>query len=214
MSLISSRSSSKSRKNKVQLVERKVGTRREVGASLLSVLAVTYDLEVEQAGGTDHLRSQPLVQVRQSRKYLFSFVVTLLIMQRTTQFYHPKNTNTAQKDGKIAGFFLGGEVEVEAEEEKFDTFNYWREPVPEIELGLDFLGGDGEDDGNSVEDFGYDSDKENDSSEEEESQDDEDDDDDGWITPGNFTEKKKQFNGEVVGEEDAKVILILLNSRE
>jgi hypothetical protein len=135
-----------------------------------------------------------------------------LLTQRTTQYYHPKKEAVAKKDVKIAGFFTGeGEEEEGAEQEEvdsFDTFNFWRQPIEDVDIDLDLLAGDQED-YNSVDDFGYDSDKENGVSEDgdsdEDGDDEDEDDEDGWITPGNVKDKKKQFNGEVGGELDAKV---------
>jgi len=87
----------------------------------LAVLALTYQLEVERSGGSQHLRTEPTVK-------------------RTTQFYHPKENRAAAGggDAKLPGFYHGEEDE-EGEQscdvtksESFDQFNFWRDPLPEM----------------------------------------------------------------------------------
>jgi len=182
---------------KVSEFARKTGDFASLSLTDLNVLAVTYDLEVELAGGSHHLRSEPVVQ-------------------RTTTFYHPKKEAVAKADANIAGFYGGvegvarseeisedGSAESDVTDENFDSVNYWREPVPDIELDLEMFGAGGlVEDYNSAEDFGYDSDQENDPSEESEEVEDEDE---GWITPSNVGSKKKQFNGNIDMEETKKV---------
>ena len=97
--------------------------------------------------------------------------------------------------------------------ENFHSVNYWREPLPEVDLDLlgDLCLGEveahgelhegGKEDGD---DFGYDSDKENVDSDEGGEEED-DDDDDSWITPSNVKDKKKQFNGDFRGDQESKV---------
>lgn len=172
---------------KVSEFAKKTGDFASLSLTDLNVLAVTYDLEVELAGGAGHLREAPC-------------------LKRTTEFYHPKKDAVAKKDVNIAGFYNGEEGEGEDEAgDMFDTFNFWREPLVEVEVDMELFGGEeGQEEVDSNDDFGYDSDKENDLSEEEEEGED-DDEEDGWITPGNVKEKKKEFNGELQGETDLKV---------
>ena len=142
-------------------------------------------------------------------------------MQRTTQYYHPKDaTSQKSKDRNVAGFYQGGEggededgdmEHIDDDPENFHSVYYWREPLPVVDLDLlgDLCLGEVEAHGELHEedgdDFGYDSDKENVDSDEGCA----DDDDDSWITPSNIKDKKKQFNGDFRGDQESKV-----NSRE
>ena len=148
-------------------------------------------------------------------------------MQRTTQYYHPKETSSTQRtrDINVAGFYQGEDADDDEEDDtesnihedevSFDSVSYWREPLPEIDLDLLEDLCNGEDEGREEEieedvedgdDFGYDSDKENAVSEEgEDSVENDDDDDDSWITPSNLKDKKKQFTGDFRGEQESKV---------
>ncbi len=90
---------------------------------------MTYDLEAELCG-TEHLKKAPVVQ-------------------RTVEFYKPSSASNRAADGKIAGFFApgkrGGSAADEdpskpAHENNFSAFEYWREPLPVIDLDLDAAG--------------------------------------------------------------------------
>ncbi len=90
---------------------------------------MTYDLEAELCG-TEHLKKAPVVQ-------------------RTVEFYKPSSASNRAADGKIAGFFApgkrGGSAGEEdpskpAQENNFSAFEYWREPLPVIDLDLDAAG--------------------------------------------------------------------------
>ncbi len=90
---------------------------------------MTYDLEAELCG-TEHLKKAPVVQ-------------------RTVEFYKPSSASNRAADGKIAGFFApckrGGAAAEEdqskpAHENNFSAFEYWREPLPVIDLDLDAAG--------------------------------------------------------------------------
>ena len=147
-------------------------------------------------------------------------------MQRTTQYYHPKETSSTQRtrDINVAGFYQGEDADDDEEDDtesnihedevSFDSVSYWREPLPEIDLDLLEDLCNGEDEGREEEieedvedgdDFGYDSDKENAVSEEGEDSVENDDGDDSWITPSNLKDKKKQFTGDFRGEQESKV---------
>ena len=147
-------------------------------------------------------------------------------MQRTTQYYHPKETSSTQRtrDINVAGFYQGEDADdeeddtesnIHEDEVSFDSVSYWREPLPEIDLDLleDFCNEEDEgreeeieEDVENGDDFGYDSDKENAVSEEgEDSVENDDDGDDSWITPSNLKDKKKQFTGDFRGEQESKV---------
>ncbi len=89
---------------------------------------MTYDLEAELCG-TEHLKKAPVVQ-------------------RTVEFYKPSSATNRAADGKIAGFFAPGKRGSAAEEDpskaahenNFSAFEYWREPLPVIDLDLDAAG--------------------------------------------------------------------------
>jgi len=203
---------------KVSEFAKKTGDFASLSLTDLNVLAVTWDLEVELRGGSDHLKAEPT-------------------LQRTTQYYHPKEASSKQKmrDKNVAGFYQGEDADEDGgddaesylkddvEDESFDSVNYWREPLPEIDLDLlDDLCQDEdgeaheeelqESDGEDGDDFGYDSDKENVDSEEEEEGEDGEDDDDSWITPSNLKDKKKQFTGDFRGEQELKVTVACMTT--
>jgi len=119
---------------KVSEFAKKTGDYSSLSVTDLSVLAVTYDLEAEKVGFS-HLKTEPVVN-------------------KTTNFYKPVKdlTKINKSDAKIAGFYNGDlnedgcdelsenspEREVDdfsdvCEKEVYDTFNYWREPIADIE---------------------------------------------------------------------------------
>lgn len=84
---------------------------------MFSVLAVAYDLEVSKVG-RNHLKTEPTIK-------------------KTTQFYHPKENKekNIKADSKLPGFYLDNEPEQNrlSKSESFDQFNFWREPVLELD---------------------------------------------------------------------------------
>lgn len=101
---------------KVSDFARKTGDFASLSVVDVSVIAVAYDLEVAHVGSS-HLKTQPT-------------------MKKTTQFYHPKENreSAVQSDAKLPGFFNGEDTCVTStESESFDQFNFWREPLPDIE---------------------------------------------------------------------------------
>jgi len=96
---------------------KKTGDYGSLSMTDLNVLAVTYDLEVEQAG-SQHLNSEP-------------------VTKRTVEFYKPTK-GIPVGDKKIAGFY---EPEDKPSSENcdgdFSTFQYWREPIAEVPLDFD-----------------------------------------------------------------------------
>jgi len=202
---------------KVSEFAKKTGDFASLSLTDLNVLAVTWDLEVELRGGSDHLKAEPTIQ-------------------RTTQYYHPKEAGIKQRtrDKNVAGFYQGedadgneevdeeGDLQDDAVEDSFDSVSYWREPLPEIDLDLlDDLCQEEDDEAHEEEyqedgdDFGYDSDKENVESDEGEGtggEDGDDDDDDSWITPSNLKDKKKQFTGDFRGEQELKVAVACMTT--
>jgi len=98
---------------------RKTGDFASLSAVDISVLAVTYDLEVAHVGRS-HLKTEPTVK-------------------KTTQFYHPKQNRekNMKADSKLPGFFDGDEAEEKKDTQlvnpdSFDQYNFWREPVADI----------------------------------------------------------------------------------
>jgi len=98
---------------------RKTGDYASLSLVDISVIAVAYDLEVSK-NGSSHLKTEPTIK-------------------KTTQFYHPKDNKekNMKADSKLPGFFLDDSL-TESEtpltkSENFNQFNFWREPVPEIE---------------------------------------------------------------------------------
>merc|ERR1719300_600653 len=70
--------------------------------------------------GSSHLKTEPTIK-------------------KTTQFYHPKDNKekNMKADSKLPGFFLDDAL-IEPEphlpkSENFNQFNFWRDPVPEVE---------------------------------------------------------------------------------
>lgn len=111
---------------------------------------MTYDLEAELCG-TEHLNKAP-------------------VTQRTVEFYKPASSGTTgirPADSKIAGFFApasgdgldsnpaesGTEPAVPGRESgpinNFSTFEYWRDPLPVIDLDLEVIA-DAEEPGSSL----------------------------------------------------------------
>jgi len=98
---------------------RKTGDYASLSLVDISVIAVAYDLEVSK-NGSSHLKTEPTIK-------------------KTTQFYHPKDNKekNMKADSKLPGFFLDDAL-TESESnlpksDSFDQFNFWREPVPEVE---------------------------------------------------------------------------------
>merc|ERR1719365_166545 len=117
---------------KVSEFAKKTGDFASLSLTDLNVLAVTWDLEVELRGGSDHLKAVPTVQ-------------------RTTQYYHPKEAGGRQRtrDKNVTGFYQGEDADEDGDEddgeshleenavdESFDSVSFWREPLPEIDLDL------------------------------------------------------------------------------
>jgi len=104
---------------KITEFSKKTGDYASLSAVDIRVLAVAYDLEVEKVG-LKNLRTEPVVK-------------------RTVEFYHPKERKEASNlaDSKLPGFFNGDITDsVEKKTENFNQFNYWREPLPELNEDL------------------------------------------------------------------------------
>ena len=98
---------------------KKTGDYASLSAVDIKVLAVTYDLEVERIGGAGHLNREP-------------------VTKRTVEFYKPEKGIPAG-DKFIAGFYepTGVEAENKPSEENYSSFEFWREPIPDIPLDFD-----------------------------------------------------------------------------
>uniref|UniRef100_G3Q011 RNA-binding protein NOB1 n=1 Tax=Gasterosteus aculeatus TaxID=69293 RepID=G3Q011_GASAC len=137
---------------------KKTGDYPSLSATDIKVLALTYQLELEHVG-SQHLRKEPAVKVD---------------VHNTLR--HPETPVN------VAGFHFPSkkhkdtlkvqETETSSREEEFNSFQFWREPLPSIDSQLlDLLSEDQSDE-----------DKEN----EPEDDDEEDGGGGGWITPGNI----------------------------
>jgi len=102
---------------KVSDFARKTGDFASLSAVDVSVIAVAYDLEVANVGSS-HLKTVPTIK-------------------KTTEFYHPKDNKEKSdlSDAKLPGFFQGEESSIpETKSEGFDQFNFWREPLPDLDI--------------------------------------------------------------------------------
>jgi len=99
---------------------RKTGDYASLSATDIMVIALTYDLEVEEHGA-GHLATEPK-------------------MSKTVDYYQPKK-GISDADKKIDGFYnpgsSAGEKKDKTEDEDFSAFQFWREPIPEIPLDFD-----------------------------------------------------------------------------
>ena len=81
---------------------------------------MAYDLEVAKVGSS-HLKTEPT-------------------MKKTTEFYHPKENREKNmaSDRKLPGFYLDDNESPASglgKSDSYDQFNFWREPVHELEDG-------------------------------------------------------------------------------
>ena len=104
----------------VKEFSRKTGDYASLSLTDIMVIALTYDLEVEHCGA-EHLAKEPK-------------------MSKTVAFYQPKK-DVHESDTNIEGFFKPGgssaaQNKVKDEDEDFSSFQFWREPIPEIPLDI------------------------------------------------------------------------------
>lgn len=100
---------------------RKTGDYASLSLTDIMVIALTYDLEVEHCGA-EHLAKEPK-------------------MSKTVAFYQPKK-DIHESDTSIEGFFKPGgssaaQNKVKEKDDDFSSFQFWREPIPEIPLDID-----------------------------------------------------------------------------
>uniref|UniRef100_A0A3B5B886 RNA-binding protein NOB1 n=1 Tax=Stegastes partitus TaxID=144197 RepID=A0A3B5B886_9TELE len=138
---------------------KKTGDYPSLSATDIKVLALTYQLHLEHVG-SQNLKTEPEVKVPSTQR-------------------HPETPVN------VAGFHLPSKKPAESpnirptetpDREQFNSFQFWREPVPSLDddlLGL------------LVNDQSDDEDKENEPEEEED-----EDDGGGWITPSNIRQLK------------------------
>ncbi|XP_030582364.1 RNA-binding protein NOB1 isoform X2 [Archocentrus centrarchus] len=165
---------------------KKTGDYPSLSATDIKVLALTYQLELEHVG-VQHLRKEPEVKVN---------------IQSTQR--HPETPVN------VAGFHLpskkpadGSNIQQTEEKtpnttDEFNSFQFWREPLPPIDdelLGLLKEGGvsaqtEERAEQRVSEDQSEDENKENEPEDEDDKENDDSDDGGGWITPSNIKQVK------------------------
>ncbi|XP_005726405.1 RNA-binding protein NOB1 isoform X2 [Pundamilia nyererei] len=167
---------------------KKTGDYPSLSATDIKVLALTYQLELENVG-SQHLRKEPEVKVN-----IQSTQRHPETPMNVAGFHFPSkkpadSTNVQQTETEK-------KTPNETDGDEFNSFQFWREPLPAIDdelLGLLKEGNESPQTEKRAEQRASagqsdDEDKEN----EPDDEDDEEDDDDGggWITPGNIKEVK------------------------
>ncbi|XP_071401192.1 RNA-binding protein NOB1 isoform X2 [Centroberyx affinis] len=160
---------------------KKTGDYPSLSATDIKVLALTYQLELEHVGA-EHLRKEPEVKVQ---------------IQSTQR--HP------EAPVNVAGFHFPSrpkspaQTQTSVPADEFNSFQFWRNPLPSIEADLlDLLVSEKEQresEDHSGEESGED---------EEEEGDDDDDDGGGWITPSNISQVKME-SGDWTAPADVRV---------
>jgi len=186
---------------------KKTGDYPSLSATDIKVLALTYQLEREHVG-TDHLKKEPevKVQVQSTRRHPEAPV-------NIAGFHFPKKS-----DGASSGRQTPAQQAPTTEIPEFNSFQFWRNPLPSIEADLlDLLNVEGvsviENSGTetgtlsqtdihaekdeyrenpeALSDEGSEEEEEEEDDEDEE-EDDDDDDGGGWITPSNIKQVKME----------------------
>lgn len=193
---------------------KKTGDFATLSITDMTVLALTYQME-KQNVGVDHLRSEPLV------------AQTVFSAQKPLEM---------KEQFAIAGFYNPGKAKKDSESEEFEEIEEEEEPENQNESadesGNESDESDSKEEENSINDdelakkfgtLGFNTipneqadeilqpvkESENDDSEDEESAEEgSGDDDEGWITPGNISNVKKNFGGEVLEEQEVEVACI------
>ncbi|XP_055534767.1 RNA-binding protein NOB1 [Wyeomyia smithii] len=175
-------------------VAKKTGDFATLSLVDLKVLALTYQLEKEHVGTTEHLRSEPV---------------------------HARTVSSASKPAELAGmsqlqgFYGGGKkegdeasiVEVSSEERKLtdDFAELSAAEVEQFENGIvKQLSSAGVSPETKEDEKEESSDEESDEEMAEEQQDD-DDDDEGWITPSNIKDVKRDYGVDILEENPSPV---------
>ncbi|XP_071779261.1 RNA-binding protein NOB1 [Centroberyx gerrardi] len=187
---------------------KKTGDYPSLSATDIKVLALTYQLELEHVGA-EHLRKEPevKVQIQSTQRHPEAPV-------NVAGFHFPSRKPVDGSSGRQTP--AQSQTSIPAEE--FNSFQFWRNPLPSIEADLlDLLNVDDitvsdsrsevetlpeteeqrESEDQSGEESGEDED-------EEEEGDDDDDDGGGWITPGNINQVKME-SGDWMAPADVRV---------
>ncbi|XP_017568061.1 RNA-binding protein NOB1 [Pygocentrus nattereri] len=193
---------------------KKTGDYPSLSATDIKVLALTYQLELENVGA-DHLKKEPAIQI------------DICSTQRHPEapvdvagFHFPSKKSSHRTGTDVHS---PSESHVPAESSEFNSFQFWRTPLPSIEADLlELLAADTvvvkdvteklesvdlSNEGQKTESqtgLGEDGENEEDQEEEEEEDEEEDDDDGGWITPSNLKQIQMDV-GHVQHSANAKV---------
>lgn len=167
---------------------KKTGDYPSLSATDIKVLALTYQLELENVG-SQHLREEPEVKVNIQSTQRHPETPT-----NVAGFHFPSkkpadSTNVQQTETEKT-------TPKETDGDEFNSFQFWREPLPAIDdelLGLLKDGNESPQTEKRAEQRASagqsdDEDKENEPDDEDDKED--DDDGGGWITPGNIKEVK------------------------
>uniref|UniRef100_A0A671UM69 RNA-binding protein NOB1 n=1 Tax=Sparus aurata TaxID=8175 RepID=A0A671UM69_SPAAU len=163
---------------------KKTGDYPSLSATDIKVLALTYQLELEHVG-SQHLKKEPEVKVHvQSTQRHPETPVNVAGFHFPSK---PVDTSNVRQ--------IQTETSEPADNNKFNSFHFWREPLPSLDSDLLDLLVRLTQANFSVSysaDQSDDEDKENEpgDDEEEEEEDDDDDDGGGWITPSNIKQVK------------------------
>ncbi|CAL8243191.1 unnamed protein product [Lota lota] len=156
---------------------KKTGDYPSLSATDIKVLALTYQLELEQVG-SDHLKKEPDVKVH---------------VQNTQR--HP------EAPVNVAGFHFPSKTPafpqtvIHVEDGEFNSFQFWRNPLPCIESDLLEL----------LVKQGRELSEEEEMEEDEDGEEEEDEDDgEGWITPSNLKQVQLE-SGDWTAPADVKV---------
>ncbi|XP_062861288.1 RNA-binding protein NOB1 [Trichomycterus rosablanca] len=171
---------------------KKTGDYPSLSSTDIKVLALTYQLELENVGG-DHLKKEPEVQVEVCNTQRHPEAPV-----NVAGFHLPSKDSTKSMVPDVQNAALSYEYKP-AESSEFNSFQFWREPVASIDD--DLLKLVLETTPNELKE-----DEENEEEEGDEEDEDEEDEDDGggWITPSNI--KKVQMEvGNWQPSEDVKV---------
>ncbi|TRY58323.1 hypothetical protein DNTS_031770 [Danionella cerebrum] len=184
---------------------KKTGDYPSLSATDIKVLALTYQLESEIVG-TEHLKKEPEKQICSTKRHPETPVdIAGFHLPSKSSKHVPQNTTTTTNDPQ------------EFESPQFNSFQFWRTPLPSIESDLlELLAVDVNAVTNNLESVdlsaickGIESEEHDGSNGDELEEDegensDEDDDDEGWITPSNI--KQVQVDAGILGHSaDVKV---------
>ncbi|XP_070764324.1 RNA-binding protein NOB1 isoform X2 [Enoplosus armatus] len=155
---------------------KKTGDFPSLSATDIKVLALTYQLELEHVG-SQHLKKEPEVKVNvRSTQRHPETPVNIAGFHFPSKPVDSSNVQQTQRETETSN---------PAGSDEFNSFHFWREPLPSIDRELlDLLTDEPEDQSDEE-------DKENEpEDEEEEEEEEEDDDGGGWITPSNIKQVK------------------------